>query len=222
LPEYILSSPALSQTGWSYVQRIFQYLGYPFDLRICIKNLNRSDLISNIDIFEDLDFNQPLAADYSRQIYLTINKDSRLDGFVLWLKLYTSDSEVVDVFDDRNSNWMPVLFPVFYSGIVVSAGDRIEALCQTTLSDDGIYPDYKITGNLIKLTGEKIAFEYESSHHKPVFRHDQFYQDLFAEDGVRIIYDYSPRNFWEKIKFYFRDNLPSPIVNQIRKLRGLK
>ncbi len=221
LPEYILASPALSQTGWDYLRRIFQYIGYPFDLRICIKNLKRSDLISNINIFEDLDFNQPLAADYSQQISLTINKDSRLDGFVLWLKLYTSDSEVVDVFDDRNSNWMPVLFPVFYPSIAVNVGDRIEASCQTTLSDDGIYPDYKIFGNLIKTTGEKIAFKYESSHHKPVFRHNQFYQDLFAEDGVRIIYDYSPRNIWERIKFYLRDNLPAPIVNQIRKLRTI-
>jgi len=139
----------------------------------------------------------------------------------LWLKLYTSDSEVVDVFDDRNSNWMPVLFPAFYPSIAVSVGDRIEALCQTTPSDDGVYPDYKIIGNLIKTTGEKVAFEYESSHHKPVFRHNQFYQNLFAEDGVRIIYDYSPRNFGERIKFYLRDNLPTPIVNQIRKLRTI-
>lgn len=218
-PEEILNNPGFSKVSWSYAKRIFEEIGYPFDLRVCIRHFPSSDLISSIGIFEDLDFTQPLPTEYSEKINLTITKDGKFDGFLLWLKLYTNESEVVDVLEDHTSNWLPVYLPLFDPGIAVAAGDRIEAVCEGKLSDDGVNPDYKITGHLIKQNGEIVAFERESNHHAKVFRSTPFYQRLFAEDGIKIIDDGSPQNFIQHVRVYLRENLPHPILDKVRKLR---
>jgi predicted RNA methylase len=181
LPQEIIRS-RFSKSSWGYAKKVFEKVGYPFDLRVCIKKFPLSGFISNVGIFENLDFTHSLPTEYSQTINLTINQDAQFDGFLLWLKLYTTPSDFIDVIDDNTSNWLPVYFPIFYPGIDVSAGDKIEAICQSNLSDDQINPNYKITGRLLRKNGQITEFEYESNHHKKQFRNNPFYQNLLNTD----------------------------------------
>ncbi len=214
-PQEILKNPGFSRISWNYAQRIFNKFGYLFDLRVCIKNFPLSGLISDVGIFEDLDFTHSLPTEYSQTINLTINQDSQFDGFLLWLKLYATPADFINVINDNTSNWLPVYFPIFYPGIDVSIGDKIEAICQSDLSDDQINPNYKIKGRLLRKNGQITEFEHQSNHHERQFRNSPFYQNLFPQEGIRIIDDGSPTN---PIHRFLRENLPQPVLKIIRKI----
>ena len=183
LPESFLHNPKLT-SGWEYyTQKIFEQIGYPFDLRVCIKNFPNSNLISNVEIFEDLNFTKPVNTAERHEVNFTISKEGRLDGFLVWLNLHTISGEVIDILEHEYS-WLPVYFPVFEPGVEVSGGDTIQAFCTRELCENNLNPDYSIKGRLLRKNGEVIDFEYISYHHKKFFRQTPFYQRLFSENKV--------------------------------------
>ncbi|OAD20573.1 protein containing Beta-ketoacyl synthase, partial [Candidatus Thiomargarita nelsonii] len=165
----------------SYTEKIFAQIGYPFDLRVCIKKFPQSNILSNADIFEDLDFNHPIELEHSHTINLTINQEAQLNGFLVWLNLHTVEGEVIDILEYEYS-WLPVYLPIFHPGIQVSAGDTIQATCERRLCENGLNPDYHLKGRVIKQTGEVIEFEHNSYHHKQVFKQSAFFQKLFVQN----------------------------------------
>src|ERR1044072_5322691 len=58
LPDELLENPGFSEMGANYVAKIFEQVGHPFDLRLCIRNFPESHLISEAAIFEDLNFTE--------------------------------------------------------------------------------------------------------------------------------------------------------------------
>ncbi|MEM9485369.1 MAG: amino acid adenylation domain-containing protein, partial [Cyanobacteria bacterium P01_F01_bin.116] len=117
-PEDMLRQPKFTRTGY-YAERIFEQVGYPFDVRVCVKGFPQSSLLSNQAIFEDLDFTRLVPTDLSHKINLTVNTSGRLDGFLLWLNLQTIEGECIDTLAEEYS-WLPVYFPVFDPGIEVN------------------------------------------------------------------------------------------------------
>lgn len=183
MPDDFLESPHFSELSGEYAEKVFQTVGYKFDVRVCLRNFPQENLLSDSDIFEDLDFTKRINPEYSNEITLTITKSGRLDGFLLWLNLHTVNDVIIDNLKEESS-WLPVYFPAFEPGIEVNPGDVIKAVCITTICDNGFNPDYRIKGTLQKLNGEIVEFAHNSFHHQPGFKQTPFYQRLFPEDMI--------------------------------------
>jgi amino acid adenylation domain-containing protein len=180
LPSGVAEGPAWNDVTAHYVRRIFERAGRPFDLRVCVKNLPRTCLLSRAGVFEDLDFSRPVASAWDGTCGLTIERQGRIHGFVLWLVLQPGDSEAIDSLTDATS-WLPVFWPVFYPGLDVEAGDRIEARCSCTMPTGAIAPDYRISGTVQRGGKSLREFTYASERVSSTFRGSPFYEALFSD-----------------------------------------
>lgn len=208
LPETFASQPHFSELSGYYTQQIFNQLGGKIPLRVSFRNFPQSNIISTVDIFEDLDFNQVSNPEYDRQISFTITQSGKIDGFLLWLNLHTVENEVIDSLAYVGS-WLPVYFPVFYPGIEVAAGDKIEAVCSAQLSEDQLSPDYHIRGYLLKQSGERLEFEYDSFLYKTPSKSNLFYERLFAPEVV-LNGQPTPVELCDKsLSAYLKERLPA-------------
>jgi hypothetical protein len=218
LPDDFHRNPGFSDLTSVYARRLFERVGFPFDMRLCLKNFPKSHLVSEPAIFEDLDFEGYVEPSYRREVALRISRSARLDGFLLWLNLYAIDyprkEQMVDSLVE--SSWLPVFFPVFYPGVNVQAGDVLRFTCRGYLSDNGLNPDYSVEGWLERQGGAPIPFSYESAHHKRVFQENAFTRRLFAANGrdvqvleaERVEAAVSPT----KLRGYLAERLPAHLV----------
>src|SRR5581483_6468912 len=196
-----------------YLEKIFDQVGHRFDLRLCLKGVSREDLISDVGVFEELDFtvtnDNP---EYDREVVMRLTKDKRLDGFLVWLNLETCRGELLDILDHEHC-WLPVYFPVFYPGIDVSAGDWIEAVISSRLVENGLNPEYKVAGRLIRKRGGEIRFEYNSHHNRPVYKSTAFYEKIFADEqnGVNAADD-QPVLESQQLREYLKEKIPDYMV----------
>ncbi|MBW4611022.1 MAG: amino acid adenylation domain-containing protein [Hassallia sp. WJT32-NPBG1] len=211
LPDELRENPGFNQIAGRYVQQIFEYVGYPFDLRLCIKNFPQSNFISDSAIFEDLTFSDRTNTEYSQQIALTITKQAKLDGFILWLNLYTTPDVVINNLEQQNSNWLPVYFPVFHPGIDVYPGDTITATCISCLSDNKINPDYRIQGQLLRQNGESINFTYDFLHHQQSEFRSSFYE-LLCPEGEINLYKAHQQLIAKNLRDYLSRHLPEYMI----------
>ena len=188
LPEEFIAAPGFSEITRPYVERIFAEVGYRFDLRLSLKGLKTEDLITSRGVFEDLEFNKEngLAGDYRREIRLEVERAGRIDGLLVWLQLETGPAvPVLDILEHQHS-WLPVYLPVFYPGVEVQVGDRLEAVVIGKLSENQLNPDYEIIGLLIRGNGQMEEFSYQSMHHGRGYRQNPFYEELFAGDEIKV------------------------------------
>ncbi|HXR65784.1 MAG TPA: condensation domain-containing protein, partial [Ktedonobacteraceae bacterium] len=181
LPAQFLAQPGWSPLSVHYVQQIFEQVGYPFDVRLWIKNVTPADLMSDAGTFEDLDFTDVIAPESEHSSTLAVRRSGVVDGFLVWLHLYIGEGEELDILEHQHS-WLPVYLPVFYPGIEVSADDCIEVTCQRTLALNQRNPNYRVEGRLIRQSGEIIPFYYEMPHVEQRFQATPFYKALFPTD----------------------------------------
>ena len=225
LPEKLADSLHFSELPSVYLRRVFGKFGYPFDLRMCIKNLPPNQILSEPQTFEDLDFTDLVDPAHETTVKCTIERDSRLDGFLLWLNLYPGQDEWIDSLHHRVS-WLPVFFPVFYPGVNVSAGDVIQVVCSRRPSANCVMPDYAMRGVLIRKRGEPLPFSYESAYRTSDFRKDLFYDSLFSgldgnDDDWSAVGGYahseppagaSARGLVPTLRRYLQDQLPEYMI----------
>jgi len=185
LDDDVLSNPSFADLPRYYVDRVFEQMGHELDVRLCLKNFDPENLISNPEIFEELDFIDVAQQEFKRPVNFKITKDSRLDGFLLWINLETAEGELIDTLAESYS-WLPVFFPAFYPGVQVSAGDEIRARCSAWLSANGVNPDYRVEGTLIKRDGKTLPFFFESLYDSPSFK-TGFYGKLFTEKRADVV-----------------------------------
>ena len=178
LPEELLRAPGFAALPARYVRKIFDQVGYPFDLRLCVKGLDRAHLLSEPRVFEDLDFEGTVAAEARHTAQFEIARDGTWSGFLVWLTLDTGAGERIDILEHEHC-WLPVFLPAVHPGVPVSAGDRIEAVCGAVLCDNGVNPDYFVEGVLHRAGGAAASFRHDSPHHARAFRASPFYADFF-------------------------------------------
>nr|QEO74619.1 AMP-dependent synthetase and ligase [uncultured bacterium] len=214
LPDENMRAPRLEGLPGSYAEKVFEHVGHRFDVRLCLKNFSEEILISDAGLFEDLDFTGHVNLSSEREVTLTVRRDARLDGLLLWINLHTCEGAVIDTLAGDYS-WLPVFFPAFGSGLEVRAGDRIKAVCSAAPSDNGVNPDYRVKGRLLRSNGEAIEFDFQSFHHEPVYKQTEFYCRLFAQDGAAaaaVNMDGRARASAKDLRAYLAARLPEYMV----------
>ncbi|MET9301290.1 SAM-dependent methyltransferase [Micromonospora aurantiaca] len=172
---------AFHRTSLRYVKKIFAAVGYPFDVRICLDGPVDSLIVSSAAPVETLDFNGDLGLGAGTHIDLAVLERTRVHALVLWINLEChAGGDVIDSLR-QSTSWMPVIAPISVDGIKVEAGDTISLDWLATTSDDGLHPDYHITGEVIRPGRPSVPVEWESRHHAPTFRSSGAYRTLFPE-----------------------------------------
>jgi amino acid adenylation domain-containing protein len=209
LPDEILHKPNFAELPAYYTKEIFKQVGYPFDLRVCLKKFPQANVLSTVDVLEDLNFNEYISPEFSHRVKFEIQKNGRMDGFLVWLNLHTIAGEEIDILEHEHC-WLPVYFPLFEPGIAVECGDVIQAVCSRRLCENNLNPDYLIKGRLLKRNGESIDFEYVSYHYKNNFRQTPFYQRLFADyDNTK---NNKPGNLTQSLRANLQELLPDYMI----------
>lgn len=181
LPEEAWEGLGFSPLTRGYVDQIFAQVGYAFDLRVCLKGVGRSDLLSTVDVLEDLDFTAPIELEQEHRICLQMHRSGRLDGLLVWLDLTTEGSTHIDILDAEHC-WLPVYFPVLSKSVEVQTGDRLEGVVRRRLCENGLNPDFHIEGKLYRGDGSVVEIAYSSWHNKQVYASHPFYARLFSAE----------------------------------------
>ena len=181
LTDELLESPAFPRSTAVYAEKIFEQVGHPFDLRVCLRGLSREDLVSDVGVFEDLDFTEEVPLDYTRPLELTVSKRGRMHGLLAWLNLQCGPGAEIDILDHEHC-WLPVFLPVLEEGVEVRPGDRITATVSSWLAN-GLNPTYRVKGTIEREEGGDVAFDHTSLHSEPEFRATAFFERLMLPDG---------------------------------------
>ncbi|MFL5538260.1 MAG: amino acid adenylation domain-containing protein, partial [Longimicrobiaceae bacterium] len=184
LPDELRHELGFSPTAAHYVKGIFEEVGYPFDLRLCIRNFPAGHVLSTAGTYEELDFGAgPVDAEYVRREELVVERAGRMDGLLLWLRMELAEGEELDILEEETA-WFPVYFPLFEPGVEVAPGDRLRLECWAEIPE-GVAPDYGARGVLVRARdGEEVRFEFVSHHHRQLFRASPFYRRLFADGEI--------------------------------------
>lgn len=196
-----------SEIASHYVDKIFNQIGYPFDLRLCVKNFPNNQFISDSDVFEELDYTQAITLETSHKISLKFNKASSFTGLLVWLTLSTDEEHIVDSLEDQHS-WLPIYLPIFTEGHNVKLGDKLTAVIHRSLCDNRFNPDYRIVGQLHRAGQPTLKFNYYSYHFKQEYRHNEFYKKLFNADGIPSASELNTTS----LKNYLAEQLPNYMV----------
>ncbi len=163
LPETLRAQPALAPLAMEYARRIFAAEGRAFDLRLCVRNLPATQLLSDCHVFEDLDFSGPLPEAWQGKAQFTLRRAGRFDGFLLWTVVTLSDGVTLDYLAHQHA-WLPVFLPLPEDGLALPAGAVIEATWDWAASR-GMFPDYTICSEF-SVAGEPRRLSYATRHHE--------------------------------------------------------
>ncbi|MFO0577725.1 MAG: amino acid adenylation domain-containing protein [Polyangia bacterium] len=183
LPDGFLDEPAFTPLSAHYVRKIFEQVGRPFDVRLCVRGVGSDDLISDTATFEELDFRAEVPLWGCHEVVLTITRTARLSGLLVWLNLYPLDEICIDILRNEH-RWIPVFLPIVGLGMDVFAGTELRFEIRRALSQDGRHPDYHLRGYVLHPDGARIPFAYSASHADATYRGSPLYERLFANDEI--------------------------------------
>ncbi|HEY5741205.1 MAG TPA: amino acid adenylation domain-containing protein, partial [Terrimicrobiaceae bacterium] len=179
LPNSLHETPSFGPLPRKYAESIFAQAGHRFDVRLCVSNFPASNIISKAESFEDLDFSGPINPEEDGEALLTITKDGRFDGFLLWTKVTTAPGVAIDYLENQRA-WLPVYFPLSDQGIQVNTGDQIEASWRRTLCENGINPDYAVNVAVLRSNGQRTELSYTTRHLERAYLSTGIHRKLFA------------------------------------------
>ncbi len=185
MPVEFLATPAFDELAANYAEHSWRAAGYKHDLRVCATGATSDMLRSTRDVFEAMDFSQPVSSEYEREIRLSITQDCFIDGLLLWLRLEAAPGAELETLD-REDSWPPVYLPTFYPGLEARAGDEIRATVRGSLAANRFNRDYRVEGHLRHAAGGEHAFAFDSWHYKQVYKHTPFYERLFLDDSIPV------------------------------------
>jgi acyl carrier protein len=136
-------------------------------------------MLSEVGVFEELDFNGNLVEGQRREMRLRVKSDGQMDGFMLWIRLDIEEGYALDSLLDECA-WLPLYVPAFDEPFEVRAGDLIQLECETRISDNGVNPDYKINGRVRRSNGVEVTVKCELPHHGQQSERREFYRKLYG------------------------------------------
>jgi protein arginine N-methyltransferase 1 len=168
---------ALAEESLPYLRHVFDRVGHPFDLRLCLAGPAGTRLISSAAPLESIVFDhrrEPPPAAGTTVAELTVGTPgARMTGLLLWARVaVTSHAPEIDALTGDTRGWAPVYVPLSRSGIPVTAGTTLRVTFRSALSDDGLHPDYEID-----VAG---APRWTSPHHGTGFRRSDLHRHLFG------------------------------------------
>jgi protein arginine N-methyltransferase 1 len=185
LPEPLHTEPGFDLFTLGYVHNVFKVVGKPFDLRVCVSGLGEDDLVTSVGTFEELSFAGAVATESVASSILQIAANTRLDGLLAWIELQCMEGgRRISSLGERTS-WAPVFFPIWYPGVDVDSSDCIELTVHTSLSRNGVNPDYRIDAKLVRSDGSGRSSCFESLYLDSGFRRSAYYQQHFPT-GVSV------------------------------------
>jgi amino acid adenylation domain-containing protein len=211
LPDELHAEPGFGELAARYAERVMEASGHREDLRLCVKDFPAEALLSDAGIFEELDFARPIGLSPPKTVELRIARDGRLDGFLLWIRLYAGERLAMDSLR-HEGNWLPVFFPVFYPGLEVRAGETLSLECSASLSEDGLHPDYHLRGLLRHRDGREEAIAYDSFHRRPPARPGALHTRLVSAAGVRVTPAADPVPLSTELREFLRERVPEYMV----------
>ncbi|SCL21708.1 protein arginine N-methyltransferase 1 [Micromonospora pallida] len=170
---------AFAADSLGYLKTIFDWHGAPFDVRLRVTHPSRDALLGEGQVVEVLDLNGHLPLEQRRSVRLTIDRPGVMDGVLTWLRLWClPDGEPLDALRVA-SNWASIYFPLFDSEQPVEAGDMLDLTVTSTLSEDGVHPDYHLDAVLrTAIAGTRTA-SHSSPYRGGGFRHHPVHRHLF-------------------------------------------
>jgi protein arginine N-methyltransferase 1 len=174
---------ALSSDSVPYLAEIFELTGGPFDVRLAIANLPADAVVSTVDTVETILLNGALREDEVAEVRLRMRREARVDGLLCWITVAAdADGEVIDTLQQRTS-WIPVYLPLFDEPVLARAGDVLDVCFERQLGDDGVHPDYRVTGRLHTADAE-VASTMVSRHHGGGLGGTRVHQEIFEPWGL--------------------------------------
>ncbi|MEZ5565070.1 MAG: amino acid adenylation domain-containing protein [Gammaproteobacteria bacterium] len=174
LPAKAREQPVFGPLATDYVQRLFNSIGQPFDLRLCLRNVAPSALLSSSADFEVLDFSGELAAGHTGSAELAFTRDGLFDGCLLWTVVDVADGHSVDYLREQQA-WLPVYLPLADEPVPVRRGETVHLAWQMLLESDSRFPDYRITARL-----HGVEFSHQSCHRGHTVGATRLHRQLLA------------------------------------------
>ncbi|WP_167837558.1 class I SAM-dependent methyltransferase [Nocardia altamirensis] len=175
------AGPAFQAEYALYVDRVFQSVGGPFDLRLCWTDVPDSGRLAAPTTVEVLEFG---VADYDYAVHesrVRIDRAGQFGGIALGIRLWVSpdDQEPIDSIAQQTS-WLPVFVPATVENPrAVAVGDEFDLSFAVQLSADRIHPDYQLTARFTDQPHADIDWDGKYLGGAE-FRSTPFYRDLFA------------------------------------------
>ncbi|WP_060948899.1 50S ribosomal protein L11 methyltransferase [Streptomyces hygroscopicus] len=179
--------PGFPPAVFRFVENVFAAVGRPFDLRVCLAGLQESpevrerSYLSDAVEVEPLEFNGDLRPEGVDRAELTFTRPGHFSGLALGVRLWAAEDDVPIDSLHNWSTWTPVYAPLSETGLPVQPGDRFAFEFTTTMSDDGVHPDYALTGELHRDGGPAVPLRWRSAHHPEGFRETAFHRWVFPE-----------------------------------------
>ncbi|MBV9022866.1 MAG: class I SAM-dependent methyltransferase [Streptomycetaceae bacterium] len=172
---------AVDEDVADYVADILTSAGEPFDLRMCLGNVDREALRTTDCLVEDLRLEEGTVRFPAAR--LEFPAPGRFDGLLLWLTLRCApDGPVLDSLETI-TNWLPVYVPFDLPEPVEAVpGDVLELDCAARPAADGVHPEYTFTGALVRIGGARVPLSAHSPYAGGPFRVTPLHRGLFTEE----------------------------------------
>lgn len=214
VPGEVTERPRFGPTAAAYVGKIFDEVGRPFDLRVCLRGVNREHLVSDIGVFEDLRLDGPVPIADEHEVVLRIERPGPVSGLLLWLVLYPTDDEPIDILEHQES-WLPVFLPMLDEPLDLPRGTELRLRVTRRACQNGRNPDYSLTGAIGLPDGTSRPLRYELPHIATVHGGSTFYRRLWegmASARAQPLVQESTRALISALRASLRERLPAYLV----------
>jgi len=205
LPDELYDSPTFSSLSKQYLTKIFSTEGRSFDPRLCIRNINPEQLISDSQIFEDLDFNNELPESLKQKNNFTLKRAGRFDGFLLWTVVTVFDDITLNYLDHQHA-WLPVFMPLSIDSCELSADTIIQAEWEWSVKKNSIFPDYSVTAKFKTQQDQWRVSNYTTCHHEETLGGTPIHEKLKSAKNSEQNMSSSELHAW------LNQYLPKPVI----------